>query len=120
MFQRIYRKHLKRRNRSGDKISLEKCRESALLEYYTLKEATKYEQKPPENTEELDFYVRVGGRTYLNSEWKALMETQARLANTDLNPSPCWEDLTTHYLQRMFIQDKSPPKKKRTVNIWEE
>jgi len=120
LWDRIYRKWLQRRHRNEEKISLEDARKEALLEYYTLKEAIKYEQKPPEHEEpeEEDYYVMVGGKPMLNSKWKELMRTQRDLANTDLTPSPNWELRHIHYLKNLFREDKDPSKKKRTVDMW--
>ena len=118
VFKRIYSKWRMRRQRDKT-ISLEMAQSGALWEYgEKTKEqnTTQTEDTPdPEN-----YYVRIGGRTYSNKEWKELMALQKRLADTSINPSPEWELLTVNYLKRMFKEDEKKPHKDRSVDLWDE
>jgi hypothetical protein len=101
----VYNKWKKRRSRNKEKLSLRRCREKALIEYYTLKEQVKYDNKTPENIEPLDYYVMVGGKPMLNSEWQKLIQLQKELGDTKINPSPNWELQSIHYLKSLFRDD---------------
>jgi hypothetical protein len=118
LFSRIYGKHRQRRVRSNGKISLEKCQLNALKEYIQLLQS--YENEAPNIKEletEQDFYVSIGGKTYLNKEWQKLKELQRELADTQITPSPDWEARHVHYLKSLF-KDKDTPTEDDSVNIW--
>ena len=122
VFQRIYAKHKKRHSRHEDTITLEDARKGALLEFYTLKEQIKYEQKPPEHSEreeKPDFYVVINGKSMLNSEWRRLIQEQKRVGDTKVFPSRHPDSYVYVYLKSLFKNDDKPHRDK-TVDLWDD
>jgi len=119
-FETIYNKYKQKRHRDKS-ISLRRCRELALSEYYLLLQRLKTEGNvsAPEETElEEDYYVMVGGKSMLNSEWKRLLAEQKRCGDTKVFPSRDPESYGTEYLKSLFRNDKNPPRKSKAVDLW--